>query len=228
MQRSVDQLASPVQCLVVRRASSSNRARLVVVALLSVFALLATTAAGCGKDEPTTAPPVNTPRSTASPSSSATPSGSPSPGVEFSVDGAGPYQLGASLTELQSANLLDEIAKGTGPCPQNTTARGTSTWGDVHLSFRADGKLYLLINRSTSIPTPSGAWLGTSLTDLMKIYAAVPGQVLRRGSTTGYLVTTLSGRGILFELDTTQKVMAMTAGESGFLRTNFNSGTDFC
>jgi hypothetical protein len=217
-----------MRCHVDRLASS--RARLVVVALLAVTALLATAAAGCGKDEPTTAAPVNTPRSTGgvSPSSSATPSGTPTPGVEFSVDGAGPYQLGASLTELQSGKLLDEVAKGTGPCPQNTTARGTDTWGDVHLSFRADGKLYLLINRSTSIPTPSGAWLGTSLTQLMKIYAAVPGQVLRRGTTTAYLVTTLSGRGILFELDPAQKISAMTAADSSFLRTNFNGGTDFC
>jgi hypothetical protein len=198
------------------------------VTLIAVTAVLTTTAAGCGKDEPTTAPPVNTPRPTTGTSPSATPSGSPTPAVEFSVDGAGPYQLGASLTELQSAKLVDEVAKGTGPCPQNTTARGTGTWGDVHLSFRADGKLYLLINRSTSIPTPSGAWLGTSLTDLMKIYAAVPGQVLRRGSTTAYLVTTLSGRGVLFELDPTQKVSAMSAGDSNFLRTNFNGGTDFC
>jgi hypothetical protein len=219
MQRPVDQLAG-----------SLNRARrAVLVSLLAVAALFAVTAAGCGKDQPTTAPPVNTPRTTgATPSSSATPSGSPTPVVEFSVDGAGPYQLGASLTELQAANLLDEVAKGTGPCPQNTTARGTTTWGDVHLSFRADGKLYLLINRSTTIPTPSGAWLGTSLTDLMKIYAAVPGQVLRRATNTGYLVTTLSGRGVLFELDTAQRVVAMYAGESGFLRTNYTSGTDFC
>jgi hypothetical protein len=219
MQRRVDQLAG-----------SLSRVRLVVVPLLAVAALLATTAAGCGKDEPAAGPPTNTtpPSGGASPSTSATPSGSPGPVIEFSVDGAGPYLLGASLTDLQAADLLDEVAKGTGPCPQNTTARGKDTWGDVHLSFRADGTLYLLVNRSTSVPTPSGAWLGTSLAELKKIYAAVPGQELRRGTNTAYLVTTLSGRGILFELDPSQRVSAMTAGESGFLRTNYNAGTDFC
>jgi hypothetical protein len=207
-----------------------NRARqLVLVPLLAVTALLATTALSCGKKEPTSAPPVSTPRTIgATPSGSATPSGTPTAVVEFSVDGAGPYLLGASLTELQGANLLAEVAKGSGACPQNTTAQGTGTFGDVHLSFRADGKLYLLINRSTSVPTPSGAWLGTTLTELKKIYAGIPGQELRRGTNSAYLVSTLSGRGILFDLDPTQRVIAMTAGETGFLRTNYTGGTDFC
>ena len=206
-----------------------NRPRPFAVTLLAASALLAMTAVGCGKDELSSAPPATRPPATgASPSASGTPSASPTAVVEFSVDGAGPYLLGASLTELQTADLLAEVVKGTGACPQNTTARGTGTWTDLHLSFRADGKLYIAINRSASIPTPSGAWLGTTLTDLKRIYAAVPGQELRRGTNSAFLVTTLSGRGILFDLDPAKKVTTMTAGESGFLRSSYTGGTDFC
>ena len=219
-----------MKCRVIQLAGSLKGARpYPVVTRLAVTALLALTAVGCGKDEPSSAPPANTQRPTvASPSASATPSGSPTPAVEFSVDGAGPYQLGVALTELQADKLVAEVATGTGPCPQNTTARGTGTWSDILLSFRPDGKLYLAVNRSASVPTPSGAWLGTTLADLKKIYAGIPGQELKRGTNSAYLVTTLSGRGILFDLDPLQKVTAMTAGESGFLRSSYTGGTNFC
>jgi hypothetical protein len=202
------------------------RVRLIVVTLLPV---LAVAGVGCGKDEPTSAPPVTTPRTTGgSPSASATPTASPANVVEFSVDGAGPYQLGANLPELQAANLLAEVTKGTPECPQNTTARGTGAWTDVHLSFRSDNRLYLLVNRSATVPTPSGAWLGTSLTELRRIYVGIPNQELRRGADSAFLVTTLSGRGILFELDPSKRITAMSAGEAAFLRSSYQGGTAFC
>jgi hypothetical protein len=182
---------------------------------------------GCGSD-----PPASQPSTTAgSPQPSGTAAGSPSPSasalIEFTVDGAGPYALGETLTALQSGAGLEEVTASKDVCPGNTTARGTGVWRDVHLSFRNDGELYMLVNRSPNIPTPSGAWLGTSLAELKTIYARVPGKELRNGPATAYLVTTLSGRGILFDLDN-GKVVAMVASEADYLRNSYEGGTDFC
>ena len=204
----------------VRRVSA-----LVIVALLAL--------AGCGDDPQTTTNPTPTGVTpTIGASGSAGPSGSPSVSpsdlIEFTVDGAGPYKLGATLQSLQQANQLAEVAKGTEVCAENTFARGTGVWTDVRLAFRPDGKLYMLVNRSPNIPTPSGAWLGTSLNELKTIYNGIPGQELSQGPGKAYLVSTISGRGILFDLDETQRVRAMIAGDTGFLRTGYQGGTDFC
>jgi hypothetical protein len=59
------------------------------------------------------------------------------------------------------------------------------------------------------------------------IYKDIPGQDLKRGTTSAYLVTTLSGRGILFELDSGKKVVSMAAAEAGYLRSSFVGGTGF-
>ena len=193
----------------------------VVVVLLAV--------AGCGSKEPAAAPPATAAGpTTASGSASPTASASPSALIEFTVDGAGPYQLGATLAALQASPGLDEVTPGGAVCPENTNARGTGVWKDVRLSFRKDGKLYLALNRSSSIPTPSGAWLGTTLADLKTIYVGVPGQELTQGTRSAYLVTTLSGRGILFDLDPAKKVISMAAGDSTYLKSSFMGGTDFC
>jgi hypothetical protein len=84
------------------------------------------------------------------------------------------------------------------------------------------------VNRSPSVPTPSGAWLGTTLAQLKSIYKGVAGQDLARGTTSAYLVTTLSGRGILFELGPGKTVVSMAAADAGYLKANFVGGTDFC
>ena len=201
------------------------------LSLLVTVALIAL--AGCGSDPETSAnptPPAGTPSVGASGSAgpSVTPSVSASDLIEFTVDGAGPYKVGATLASLQAANQLAEVAKGTEVCAENTFARGTGVWTDVRLSFRPDGKLYMLVNRSPNIPTPSGAWLGTSLNELKTIYNGIPGQELSQGPGKAYLVSTISGRGILFDLDESQRVRAMIAGDSSFLRTGYSGGTDFC
>jgi hypothetical protein len=202
--------------------------RIPVLVAVALFAL-----AGCGNDPQ---PPANATPTGATPSvgasgsagPSATPSASASDLIEFTVDGAGPYKLGATLASLQAANQLAEVAKGTEVCPENTFARGTGVWTDVRLSFRPDGKLYMLVNRSPNIPTPSGAWLGTSLNELKTIYNGIPGQELSQGPGKAYLVTTISGRGILFDLDDTQRVRSMAAGEASFLEDGYTGGTDYC
>jgi hypothetical protein len=215
----------------VRCTETVRRAR-----LIALVALVAVT--GCGSGDRGAAPTASA--RSASPggagsvspggAGSGSPAGSPSPSTltEFTVDGAGPYQLGATLDELRSTPGLDEIKSGGPNCAQNTSARGTGIWRDVHLSFRADGVLYLAVNRSPSIPTPSGAWLGTTLAQLKTIYVNVAGDELVKGSHRGYLVTTLSGRGILFDLDAKKTVTAMFAADATYLRDSFAGGAGFC
>ena len=207
-----------------------------VVAVLTVAALLALPGCGTKSAGRSVAPPA-APTTGAAPSSGATggasagPSASPSPSgvvVEFSVDGAGPYQLGDKLADLQAAPGLTDVTKGGQPCPQDTVARGTGAWKDVYLSFHSNGELYLAVNKSMSIPTPSGAWLGTPLTQLKSIYKQIPTQDLSAGSRRAFLVTTLSGRGILFDLTPRGTVASMAAGDAGYLQTAFQTAAGFC
>jgi hypothetical protein len=201
-----------------------KRTGLLVLAILLL-------ASGCAKKNQAAAPPpasTSTAAASASPSDSATPTTSPEVVNEFTVDGAGPYQLGVMLASLQATNSLADVKTGAETCPQNTTAAGTGDWSDIRLSFRPDGKLYLAINRSTTIPTPSGAWLGTTLAQLKKIYAGVSSQEMSQGTRKAFLVTTISGRGILFDLGDGQTVMAMIAGDGTYLKQSFQGGTDFC
>lgn len=201
-----------------------------------IVAVLATVAAGCSKSSSgATAPPSSSGTPTGasgSPSSSSSPNTSPSPGtsadavIEFSVDGAGPYQLGMTLTALRTS--LDRITAGADPCPDNTTAFGTGVWKDIQLSFKKDGSLYMMTNRSLSVPTPSGAYLGTPLGQLKTIYKNIGGQDLNAGANSAYLVTTIGGRGILFELDLSKSVKSMRAGDSAYLRTAFTGDGKFC
>ncbi|HET6213779.1 MAG TPA: hypothetical protein VFE14_13025 [Micromonosporaceae bacterium] len=190
--------------------------------------------AGCGSKAPTAAPPTQpattgapSPSSPASAAPSGAPSATPSSSLEFTVDGAGPYQLGATLAALQSAGSLQEVTPHA-TCPGNTSARGAGIWADIRLSFHKEGDLYLAVNRSPSIPTPSGAWLGTTLAALKTIYKGVTGQELTKGTRSAYLVTTFSGRGILFDLDPGKKVISMVAGDAGYLKASYLGGTDFC
>jgi hypothetical protein len=209
-----------------------KRLSALAITLLATPALLVGLAGCGGGDKPTTSAPPTA----GAPTSGATPAtGSVSPGptgsaaavAEFTVDGAGPYELGTTLAALQSANLLSSVATG-GTCPQNTTARGTGTWADLELSFHPDGALYLAVNKSPAVPTPSGAWVGTSLDDLKKIYKGLVTREVSHGADAGFVVRTNTGRGILFSLDISKSVVSMTAGDGNYLITTFQSGEQFC
>ena len=196
--------------------------------LVLVAALLALGA--CSSNDKTTdagspAPVVSTVID--SPSADASPTSSPTPANEFTVDGAGPYLIGAKLADLQGQDLLADVATGSETCPQNTTAKGTGTWADLQMSFRPDGKLYLVVNRSKTIPTPSGAWVGMTLAAIQSIYGTI-GQQLDGGGGVAYLVNTDSGRGMLFDFDQNKKVITMIAGDSAYLKSSYLGGTDFC
>lgn len=203
------------------------------VGLILVAALLG--AVGCDSTEPVTPVATSSAQPTGAPPSveASAPSDEPSPSAapaanHFTVDGTGPYQLGAKLADLQAAGQVVEVNTGGEVCSANTRARGTGEWTDVRMSFRPDGKIYIVVNRSTSIPTPSGAWLGMSLAALQSIYGTI-GEELTVGSATAYLVTTDSGRAILFDLDmTSKKVISMIAGDAGYLKSSFLGGTDYC
>jgi hypothetical protein len=209
-----------------------------VISLLAPVALAVTLgAAGCnllpssGPSE-TTSPDATATGSadpSASPtvSGSATPSASATPLIEFTTDGAGPYQLNKGLTELQANPGLEQVTPDSA-CPGNMTARGASVWRDVVLHFRPDGRLYLVENRSQAIPTPSGAYLGTALNDLKTIYSGLVTQELSRGAESAFFVQTLGGRGILFLLNANKQVDIMYAGDGTFLRSAFSVNGNFC
>jgi hypothetical protein len=213
-----------------------KRTGTVMAASLMAATMAATVAAaaGCGSHRQAAAPPVTTgssgsPTGAASGPASASPSASPQTVVEFTVDGVGPYPLGASLTALRATPGLDGVTAGAQPCPDNTVAQGTGAWKDVQLRFHRDGTLFLEINRSASIPTPSGAWLGTRVAQLKTIYASVPGEDLTRGAASAFLVTTQSGRAILFDLGPTKQVTDMIAGDGPYLKATYLSGApDYC
>jgi hypothetical protein len=205
--------------------------------LVPLALALALGTVGCHLGAPSTNTPVGdagvtaTPNATGTRPTSPTPTGTATPTstaqvVEFTTDGAGPYLIGKTLTELQPQ--LQQV----GPdnlCTGNTTAQGTGVWSDVRVEFHSDGKLYLLVNKSISIPTPSGAWIGqTSLTDLQTIYKGITTQVLTHGTSTAFLAQTLGGGGILFELDPTDHVSAMYAADAFYLKNTFSGGTPYC
>jgi hypothetical protein len=200
-----------------------------------VVTLFAAGVSGCGSHKQGgsfVAAPTSSGSAAGQASSTASASASPSPSavlIEFTVDGIGPYQLGASLDALKTTPGLGGITTGGPNCPDDTLAQGTGDLTDVQLRFHKDGTLFLTINRSTSIPTPSGAWLGTPLAQLKTIYATVPGESLTRGSATAFLVTTQSGRAILFDLSPSQTVTDMLAGDGGYLKATYLSGApDYC
>ncbi|WP_162907654.1 hypothetical protein [Allorhizocola rhizosphaerae] len=199
------------------------------IGLLVLVAAVLVGSAACNKKEPVlTQPSPTTALPTGSAAATAPPSGAPSATAEpnhFTVEGAGPYRIGAALEALRPQ--LDEIKTGGETCAANTTAKGKGAWKDIQMSFRPDGKIYIVINRSTTIPTPSGAWVGMTLASVSSIYGPI-GQELTQGPHTAYLVTTDTGRGMMFDLDDSKKVIAMIAGEANYLKTSFLGGTDYC
>jgi len=193
---------------------------------------------GCGHKHAAATPPTGSGHASGQPSGAASASASASPSAsasvaalaEFSVDGVGPYQIGATLDALKTSPGLDGVTTGGQTCPDNTVAQGTGDLHAVQLHFHKDGKLFLLVNKSTSIPTPSGAWLGTPLAQLKTIYASTQGEDLTRATSAAFLVTTLSGQAILFDLGPSQQVTDMiTADSANYLKATFLSGAaDYC
>jgi hypothetical protein len=210
--------------------------------LLAPVALVAVALglAACNKSSPppsnaAATPTVTTSGGTATPTNPV-PTTTPPQLIEFTTDGPGPYALGRTLPQLQQgAPGVDDV----GPyeeCPGYTKARGVGVWHDVELFFKPDGRLYLAINRSLSIPTPSGAYLGTTLADkgsqkgLRSIYASVTTkfELPNSSNPTAFLVQTLDGGGILFELNEGDEVTAMYTAAANYLRVTYTAGGPWC
>ncbi len=201
------------------------------LALIVIVAVM--TLAGCGSSKAKSTVRTSGPTPTVSGSSpsvgpSAPASSSAATVVEFSVDGAGPYKIGGMLNDLLTTPGLDNVVTGSTACPQSTTAQGVGAWKDVQLSFHSDGELYVAVNKSTAIPTPSGAYLGSTVAQLKTIYAQIQSEQLTSGTRTAFLVTTVSGRGILFGLTPEGTVSSMASGDSIYLKTSFQAGPNFC
>lgn len=198
--------------------------------LLVGVSLIATLAA-CDSTVPAARPSVTLPPISASPiAASTSPSPSVGPAVPvFTVDGGGPYQLGADFTKLQADGKLAEVSTSNELCGPHLSARGVAPWQDIRMSARtSDSKLYLVVNRSATITTPSGAKIGMTLAQLKAIYGAA-GEELTVNTVKGYLVKTPSGNGLLFDFDvSTKKVLAIIAGNATYLKDSFSNGSDYC
>jgi hypothetical protein len=185
----------------------------------------------CGTQSPSQPTTSDDPAPTTAAATTATvaPATSTASGPIFTADGIAPYTLGATLASLQAGGHVTQVQANTEVCVGNTSARGTGAYGDIRLAFRNDGKLYLVTNRSTSIPTALGARNGTTTyTELKSLYASTPHEELAQGGRKLYLAKADSGRGILFDIDDANKVFTMSAADSAYLHDAVVNGTDFC
>ncbi|MEH1059279.1 hypothetical protein V6U89_29245 [Micromonospora sp. CPCC 206171] len=104
----------------------------------------------------------------------------------LSVRGAGPFRIGARLTRLSAAGLIDWTAAG---CAGVVHAGVTGDWaGKIMLAFR-DGRL-VSVGTATAPPrSPAGASVGMSFAELEEIYGR-RGELISNdaGDATAYLV----------------------------------------
>ncbi|MER6594105.1 hypothetical protein ABT214_20080, partial [Micromonospora purpureochromogenes] len=104
----------------------------------------------------------------------------------LSVRGAGPFRIGASLTRLSTAGLIDWTAAG---CAGVVHAGVTGDWaGKILLAFR-DGRL-VSVGTATAPPrSPAGASVGMSFAELAEVYGR-RGEFISNdaGDATAYLV----------------------------------------
>ena len=183
------------------------------------------TAFSSGSPTPTVNATSSSPSATASPSKSTSPS--PSDPYTLSVEGIGPYRFDASPTvdSLNSAGKITDISTGGEVCPANYVAKGTGMYTDIQLLFTPEKKLDLVIGRGNKIHTPSGAKIGMTLTQLQTIYGD-RGKTLSNGGAKAYIVKTSTGRALYFDLDLSNKVFVIIAGDGDRLETRFLAGAD--
>ncbi|MEU8374910.1 hypothetical protein AB0C22_17535 [Micromonospora sp. NPDC048894] len=104
----------------------------------------------------------------------------------LSVRGAGPFRIGASLTRLTSAGLIDWTALD---CEGVVTAGVTGEWAGVIMVAFRNGRL-VEVGTATAPPrSPAGASVGMSWAELEQIYGP-RGALIHNdaGDATAYLV----------------------------------------
>lgn len=193
----------------------------VLVVLLAV--------AGCSRNQAPTpaANPGATTQSAPTTIASPGPTASTALAPAFTADGIGPYLLGAKLSDLKTAGVLDEVKPGTETCDY-TSARGTGAYQDISMIFRPGGTLRVVTNRSAGIPASSGARLGNTLAELQTIYGSAGEKLTRDDGEVAYLATATSGHGILFHFDDKNKVAKMVADDATGLKAGFINPIDWC
>ncbi|MFI9640694.1 hypothetical protein ACIG87_11605 [Micromonospora sp. NPDC051925] len=166
--------------------------RLPAILLASVLALATAAPATAA---PATAPPADAARpgsdnNARSGSTVDLPPGRSGPAADstdlLSVRGAGPFRIGASLTRLTSAGLIDWTAVG---CDGVVQAGVTGEWAGVILLAFRDGRL-VEVGTATAPPrSPAGAAVGMTFAELAQVYGR-QGSLIHSdaGDATAYLV----------------------------------------
>ncbi|MFY1627840.1 hypothetical protein ACN261_19555 [Micromonospora sp. WMMD723] len=113
--------------------------------------------------------------------------GRPTGGTDLlSVRGAGPFRIGASLTRLTAAGLIDWTVVD---CEGVVTAGVTGEWaGKIMVAFR-NGRLVEMGTATAPPRSPAGASVGMSFAEVARIYGS-RGEFIHNdaGDDTAYLV----------------------------------------
>jgi|KBSSwiStaDraftv2_1062776.scaffolds.fasta_scaffold184082_3 hypothetical protein len=191
---------------------------------LSVLVMLG----GCDSTEPAVRV-TSSPAPVAATSTQATPGVRPSVSA-FTVDGIGPYQVGADFNLLRAQGLLATVVLGSQVCgDDHRSAHGVPPYQDIWISAKGPkAEIYVVVNGSDLLGTPSGFKAGSDLGELKPAYGTA-GEELNYKTKAGYLVKAPSGNGMLFDLDvSTKKVRDVIAGNAAYLKESFLFESDYC
>ncbi len=193
--------------------------------LLCGLSALALALSACDSTEPALNLPVPSPAQEASPTPIAPPSL-----AAFTFDGVGPYQIGGDFDALKLHGLLADVVQGSQVCgDQYQSAHGVQPYQDIWISAKGGmSQIYVVVNGSTALATPSGAKVGSTLAQLKSLYGSA-GEELNYRTRAGYLVKSPSGNGLLFDLDVnSKKVNDVVAGKAAYLKESFLFESDYC
>ena len=185
-------------------------------ALVALSGAIAACTVGSLGDVPSPSPsPTPSPIPTPSPVETPSPAPTADPNV-LAANGIGPYVIGASLSELQSQGLVANV-EGSVICHDSWQyAQATGSYaGQIELAFN-DGRLIGISAQSDELVTPSGARIGTPLTELQRIYGSqgtlITGTLGNQGFSVRVPDTDL---GIMFYLDETNtRARFLDAGDA--------------
>jgi hypothetical protein len=149
------------------------------------------------------------------------PAGSPSLDVEvvLTATGIGPYQVGATVADLEARNLIANIVPSTNCDSSWQWAEATSdVGGDVSVGFH-DGRMIRVTTADEGIATASGGRVGMSRDELESIYGDRATLIEGQAGNIAYSVRDAGTQfGIVLYLDSTNtSVQAIGAGEAELL-----------
>lgn len=148
----------------------------------------------------------------------------------FTVDGVGPYRIGGDFNLLRTQGRLASLVIGSQACgDSHRSAHGVPPYQDIWLAAKGpSAEIYIVVNGSATLATPSGAKVGSTLSELRAIYGQA-GEEITYKTRAAYLVKSPSGNGLLFDFDVnTKKVIAVIAGNAAYLKESFLFEADYC